>query len=129
MAADPPRRGSLRDVGEDPDPRFTFSNERTLLSWIRTGLALAAAGVVLDSLVQDFGPRLRTGLSAALLCAAAVSSVGGYLRWMNSERALRTRSRRRMHRVERFADFIFIVGLILMAATCGFIVYAIALFS
>ncbi len=77
-------------VGEEPDPRFTFSNERTLLSWIRTGLALAAAGVVLDSLVSELPSRLRTFLAAALLIAAAVASVGGYLRWMNSERALRT---------------------------------------
>ena len=36
---------ALQDVGEDPDPRFTFANERTLLAWNRTALALIAAGV------------------------------------------------------------------------------------
>ena len=38
--------------------------------------------------------------------------------------ALRTRSIRRMHRVERFADGIFIFAMILMAAVCGVITYA-----
>ena len=39
--------------------------------------------------------------------------------------ALRTRISRRMHRVERIADGIFILGLLLMVIVCGFITYAI----
>lgn len=39
--------------------------------------------------------------------------------------ALRTRSRRRMYRVERFADGLFIIGLILMVFVCGLIAYEI----
>lgn len=38
--------------------------------------------------------------------------------------ALRTRSVRRMYRVERVADAIFIAGLLLMTAVCGVIAYA-----
>jgi hypothetical protein len=38
--------------------------------------------------------------------------------------ALRTRSVRRMHRVERVADAIFILGLLLMTTVCGVIAYA-----
>ncbi len=38
--------------------------------------------------------------------------------------ALRTRSLRRMHRVERLADGIFLVAMVLMAAICGVITYA-----
>ena len=41
--------------------------------------------------------------------------------------ALRTRSKRRMHRRERIADGIFILAMILMVIICGFITYAIAL--
>ena len=41
--------------------------------------------------------------------------------------ALRTRSKRRMHRMERVADGIFILAMILMVIICGFITYAIAL--
>ena len=40
--------------------------------------------------------------------------------------ALRTRSIRRMHRVERFADGIFILAMIMMTAICGVITYAIS---
>lgn len=40
--------------------------------------------------------------------------------------ALRTRSIRRMHRVERIADGIFIFAMILMTAVCGLITYAIS---
>ena len=38
--------------------------------------------------------------------------------------ALRTRNVRRMHRVERFADYVFTIAFILMAAICIFITYA-----
>ena len=41
--------------------------------------------------------------------------------------ALRTRSKRRIHRRERIADGIFILAMILMVVICGFITYAIAL--
>lgn len=37
--------------------------------------------------------------------------------------ALRTRSTRRMYRVERLADSLFIAGLVLMVFACGLIVY------
>jgi hypothetical protein len=40
--------------------------------------------------------------------------------------ALRTRSKRRMHRRERIADGIFILAMILMTIICGFITYAVA---
>ena len=38
--------------------------------------------------------------------------------------SLRTRNMRRMHLVERIADGIFILAMILMAAVCGVITYA-----
>ncbi len=41
--------------------------------------------------------------------------------------ALRTRSKRRMHRMEHIADSMFILAMILMVVICGFITYAIAL--
>ncbi len=39
--------------------------------------------------------------------------------------ALRTRKKRRMHQIERVADGIFILGLLLMVIVCCFITYAI----
>ncbi len=41
--------------------------------------------------------------------------------------ALRTRSARRMHRVERIADVTFIAGMLLMTAICCIITYRIAM--
>ena len=43
--------------------------------------------------------------------------------------ALRTRSIRRMHLAERFADGIFILAMILMTAVCGLITFAISAFG
>jgi hypothetical protein len=40
--------------------------------------------------------------------------------------ALRTRSLRRMHRVERLADGIFILAMIVMTGVCGLITFAIS---
>ena len=40
--------------------------------------------------------------------------------------ALRTRSLRRMHRVERFADGIFLLAMILMTVVCGVITFAVS---
>ena len=40
--------------------------------------------------------------------------------------ALRTRNMNRMHRVERIADGVFIIAMILMTAVCGVVTYAMA---
>ena len=39
--------------GAEPDPRFTFANERTFLAWLRTALALVVAGVAVDVLAES----------------------------------------------------------------------------
>jgi len=39
--------------------------------------------------------------------------------------AMRSRTEKRMHLVERAADTVFIVGLLLMAIVCGLITYAV----
>ena len=45
----------LHAEGTEPDPRFTCANERTFLAWIRTALAVIAAGVALET----FGPEFH----------------------------------------------------------------------
>jgi putative membrane protein len=85
-----PRRPPLREVGNDPDYRFTLANERTFLAWLRTGLALVAGAVALQSLAPQLGPgQVRTGLIAVLLALATVVTLGAYRRWDRAERALR----------------------------------------
>ena len=78
-------------VGEEPDPRFTFANERTFLAWIRTALAFVAAGVALAAVTRLSGADSAEVRVAALLLVAAglVSGTGGFSRWVRNERAMR----------------------------------------
>jgi putative membrane protein len=84
------RKPPLRSVGTDPVYRFTLANERTFLAWLRTGLALLAGAVALAGLVHDFGPRpVRIVITALLLALSLVVTLGAYVRWDRTERALR----------------------------------------
>ena len=47
--------GGSMTIPHDPDYRFTLANERTFLAWLRTSLALIAAGVAVVQLVPEFG--------------------------------------------------------------------------
>lgn len=78
-------------VGDEPDARFTFANERTFLAWIRTGLGFLAAGVAISA-VAGLGDTLtlETKIAAILLVACGlVIGLGSWRRWMRNERALR----------------------------------------
>jgi putative membrane protein len=78
-------------VGSEPDPRFTFANERTFLAWIRTALGFVAAGVALAA-VSRLGGVLDVEVRVAallLVLAGLVSGVGAWTRWFRNERALR----------------------------------------
>jgi len=79
-------------VGDDPDPRFSLANERTLLAWLRTSLAFVAAGIGAVALSELAGEQLlvRT-VSVAASVVGAVSAVTAYVRWGRVERALRLR--------------------------------------
>ncbi len=79
----------LEEIGSEPDPRFTFANERTFLAWARTGLALIGGGLVAAQV-------LHFGLGGAhLLLAIPAIALGGligiasYWRWEANERAMR----------------------------------------
>ncbi|CAM05545.1 putative membrane protein [Saccharopolyspora erythraea NRRL 2338] len=85
-----PRR--LYEVGSEPDPRFTLANERTFLAWIRTSLALMAAGVgveALNAVTHETGSPLRTVLAVLLLLGGVVCSATAFGRWVATERAMR----------------------------------------
>ncbi len=82
----------LLDEGEDPDPRFTLSNERTFLSWTRTALALIAAGVALEAFdLPGLGEVGRQAIATVLLLLGAALALGSFRRWLNTERAMRNR--------------------------------------
>jgi inner membrane protein YidH len=77
-------------VGVEPDPRFTLANERTFLAWIRTALALMAAGVALDALVRGGNVTARKVVALSLVVLGTACGTMAYGRWMVNERALRT---------------------------------------
>jgi len=79
------------DEGTEPDPRFTFANERTFLAWSRTALALVVAGLGVVQLLPPFPgvPWGRHVLGVPLIVFGAVVAVVAYGEWVKSQRALR----------------------------------------
>ena len=82
-------RPRLDEVGSEPDPRFTFANERTFLAWARTGLALIGGGLVAAQVLHFGlgGARLLVAVPAIVL--GGVIGIAGYFRWEVNERAMR----------------------------------------
>ncbi len=76
-------------VGSEPDVRFSLANERTFLAWVRTGLALLAAGVALESLQLPLQPGLRLAASLVLVVLGLLAPVQAWRGWSRDERAVR----------------------------------------
>ena len=77
--------------GTEPDPRFTFANERTFLAWSRTALALVVAGLAIVQLLPPF-PGVPVGrhlLGIPLIALGAVLAVVAYTEWVRNQHALR----------------------------------------
>lgn len=73
-----------------PDYRFTLANERTFLAYIRTALALDAAGLAVAQFVRhEEAAAFTLALSIVLTVLGLIISVLSYRRWNASERALR----------------------------------------
>lgn len=84
------RPRSVYDVGAEPDPRFSMANERTALAWVRTALALVAAGVGLTSLAEIADlPRSLDAVAAAACLGGGALALRAVLAWRAAERALR----------------------------------------
>jgi putative membrane protein len=79
------------DDGTEPDPRFTFANERTFLAWSRTALALVVAGLGIVQLLPPFPgvPWGRHVLGVPLIVFGAIVAVTAYSEWTKSQRAMR----------------------------------------
>lgn len=76
------------DTGTDPDYRFTLANERTFLAWIRTALALMAAGVAVIRFVPGLA-LMRHTLGFLLIGLGGFLAAVAYRDWQRNERAMR----------------------------------------
>ena len=84
------RRGPpIEEVGDQPDPRFTFANERTFLAWNRSALALIAGGLAAAELLRTDPAALRLMVAVPLIVLGAVTALSSYARWETNERQMR----------------------------------------
>ena len=87
----------------EPDYRFSLANERTLLAWVRTALALDAAGLGAVRFAPSLGwsgsPEVFGGL---LVLLGAVTAWSGYRRFLATDRAMRAGAPLPEHAAPRF---------------------------
>lgn len=84
------RAPAWRQLGEEPDYRFSLANERTFLAWVRTALAILAAGVLLDQFSTKLQPHAVVVAAAWVMCVLAAGLCFiAYRRWAVNEQAMR----------------------------------------
>jgi len=108
------RERQLEQAGSEPDPRFTFANERTFLAWSRTALALIVAGLAAAQYLQLNPHGLRLLVAVPLILLGGALAVASYLHWEDSERAMRLRQPLRYSWMPRV-----LTGGIAAIALCG----------
>lgn len=72
----------------DPDVRFLLANERTLLAWIRTALAVLAGGIALIQLAGE-DAKTQNVIGTAVVFLGAFMALIGYIRFQASDKAIR----------------------------------------
>ncbi|HET9600521.1 MAG TPA: DUF202 domain-containing protein [Acidimicrobiales bacterium] len=78
------------DVGEEPDPRFSYANERTFLAWNRTALALISVGLAVTNLLPPFElPFGRRVIGLPLIALGAFVALASLREWAGNQRAMR----------------------------------------
>ncbi len=77
-------------MGEAPDARFSFANERTFLAWNRTALGCIVAGLAVTHVLKPDGSQ--TGpkvVGVSLMALGALLAFFSYSTWESNERAMR----------------------------------------
>lgn len=112
-----PKEPKWRHEGEDPDYRFSLANERTFLAWMRTSLAILAAGVLFDQFSVKLGSQVFVVLVSAGLClVAAILSVLSYIKWRDYEVAMRHKRVLPLSRAMIFlSGVVLLLGILLTA--------------
>lgn len=74
----------------EPDYRMSLAAERTYLAYIRTGLALLAAGVAVVGALPDAGAQLlRRGIGVGLVLMGGAVLAVARPRWIAVDEAMR----------------------------------------
>ena len=80
----------MTDMNTDPDSRLLQANERTFLAWVRTSLAIGAAGLGIAGLVPDTDPSwVRPAIALLVTALAMATLVWSVRRYHAAERAIR----------------------------------------
>ncbi len=81
-------RESPEVVGDNPDYRFSLANERTFLAWVRTALAMMAAGVAVIRFIPGLAV-IRHALGFLLIGLGGLLAAVSYHQWQRNELAMR----------------------------------------
>lgn len=112
-------RGTTHD--EEPDYRFTLANERTFLAWIRTALALLAAGVAVGELFAKASDGVgHAALAMTCVVVATTLSLGAFYRWRQVQAAMRRSAPLPSALIVR----VTVTGVCIIAAVCALVVVA-----
>jgi putative membrane protein len=103
-----------RDI--DPDARFLLANERTVLAWLRTSIALQAGGVGVLRFASSLD--LNEVIGATLILLGALGGAAGFLRYRAADRAIR-RGELPPHGIapEALAIAVTLLAIVLLAVT------------
>lgn len=82
-------RAKSETTGSEPDPRFTFANERTYLAWTRTSIALIGAGLVAAQFLKLGFRAAALVVGVTLVVLGGLMSFASYRNWQRNDRALR----------------------------------------
>jgi putative membrane protein len=105
----------------DPDARFLLANERTLLAWMRTALALEATGIALLHFAPSFD--LDGAIGIGLILVGTVAGLAGYRRYRAADAAIRDNELPpRGFAPEAVAIGLFVLSLFLLGVAVGHVV-------
>jgi putative membrane protein len=103
----------------EPDYRMSFAAERTYLAYLRTGLALLAAGVAVVGALPDAGAQLlRRCVGLVLVVVGGTVLAVARPRWVAVDRAMRRGEPLPSSLVVRSLGFV----LVLAAVAAGIVV-------
>jgi putative membrane protein len=104
------------EEGTEPDPRFTFANERTFLAWQRTALALIGGGIAVTAILPPFElPGGRRILGLPMIVLGGVIAFTSYGRWAANQRALRRGDALPSHWLNQVVGIVIGIGAVMAA--------------